>query len=339
MSSLSDALNLLEKHVVLPLGKNNHYKQKQFLLLLAAISCLNWFAEGVSNSFRGVLPQADDLFHHLTKLSLEQVQAMFDELVKDNLKRAKRFGLLAKPVWLAVDFTNDMFYGEPNQFTRGCKPKNGSSYAYQYLVASIVHDNKRFVIAFLPFQPLDSQEEVLEQLLDKCKALVRIKCLLLDRGFYSSNVVRLLKRKRLKYVMPVKKTSKMKRVMQSMKSFPAFFEYSLNKEPVTLVFVKEGEETLGFCTNLPCWSSKLLEFYSWRWGIETTFRVSDLLQAKTCSTNIVVRTFLFYFALALYNVWILVNLLSVKLPRVTVLQLKMTIQRTLFALQAPPPLF
>lgn len=336
---ISEALSLLAKHVVLPLGKNNHYKQPDFFWLLVLTSCENWFTEDVSNSFRGVLPQADDVFYHLKKLSLQQVQQMFDSLIKENVKRAKRFGLLSKPVWLAVDFTNDMFYGEPNQYTRGCKPKNGSSYAYQYLVASIVEDGKRFVIAALPFQPLDSQEEVLEQLLDKCLALVKIKCVLLDRGFYSSNVVRLLKRKRLKYIMPVKKTSKVKKFMQNLKSFPTFFEYTLNKEPVTLIFVKGDEEPLGFCTNLPCWSSKLLEFYSWRWGIETTFRVQDLLQAKTCSTNLVVRMFLFYFALALYNVWILVNVLNVALPRVTVLQLKMAIRRLLFALPAPPPLF
>jgi hypothetical protein len=255
------------------------------------------------------------------------------------VKRARRFGLLGKPVWLAVDFTNDMFYGEPNQFTRGCKPKNGSSYAYQYLVASIVEDGKRFVIATLPFQQLDSQEELLEHLLDKCLSLVRVKCVLLDRGFYASNVIRLLKKKRLKYVMPVKKTTKVKKFMESIKVFPTFLQYTLNKEPVTLVFVKVGEEPLGFCTNLPCRSSKLLEFYSWRWGIETTFRVQDLLQAKTCSTNLVVRTFLFCFAIALYNVWILVNVLNVELPRVTTLQLKLVIQKTLFALPAPPPLF
>lgn len=339
MSNLADALNLLEKHVVLPLGKNNHYKQQDFTLLLAATSCENWFTEGVSNAFRGVVPQADDLFHHLKKLSLKQVQAMFDLLVKDNLKRAKRLNLLGKPVWLAVDFTNDMFYGEPNQFTRGCKPKNGSSYAYQYLVASIVENGKRFAIAFLPFQPLDSQEELLEQLLDKCLTLVRIKCILLDRGFYSANVVRLLASKRLQYVMPVKKTSKVKRLLKKVASCPATVEYELNGEKVKLVFVKVGKETLGFCTNLPCWRNKLLEYYSWRWGIETSFRVCDGLQAKTCSTSLVVRTFLFYFALALYNVWILANLLNVELPRVTTLQLRLAIQKTLFAVPAPPPLF
>lgn len=339
MSALAEALSLLAKHIVLPLGKNNHFEQLDFTLLFALTSCENAFLEDVSNQLRGVLPQADDVFYHLKKLKLEQAQEMFDQLVKVNIKRAKSLNLLPKPVPVAFDFTNDMFYGKPNQFTRGCKPKNGSTYAYQYLVASIVQDDKRFVIAFLPFQPLDSQEELLEKLLDKCLSLVRIKHLLLDRGFYSGNVVRLLKSKKLKFVMPVKQTGKLKKIMQGMQSFPYILQYSLNKEPVTLVFVKEGKDTLGFCTNLPFVGSKLVDYYSMRWGIETTFRVGDLVQAKTCSTNLVVRTFLFYFAIALYNVWILVNVLSVGLPRVTVLQLKMAIQRALFALTAPPPLF
>lgn len=247
MSKVAEALSLLDKHLALPLGKNNHYQQRDFTLLLAATSCENWFAEGTSHSFKGRLPQADDLFHHLKKLSVEQVQVKFDSLAKDNVKQAKRFGLLGKPVWLAIDFTNDMFYGKPNQYTRGCKPKNGTSYAYQYLVASIVEDGKRLVIAALPFKPLDFQEEVLEQLLNKCLALVRVKCLLLDKGFYCSSVVRLLEGKHLKYITPVKKTGKVKKIMQGITSFPLVFQYTLNKEPVTLVFVwlKNSCQTLA----------------------------------------------------------------------------------------------
>jgi len=139
--------------------------------------------------------------------------------------------------------------------------------------------------------------------------------------------------------MPLKKTEKVKRVMQSITSFPVIFEYTLNTEPVTIVFVKEGRDMLGFCTNLPCWKSRLVEYYSKRWGIETSFRVQDLFQAKTCSTNLVVRAFLFFFAIALYNLWILVNVLRVGFEKVTTLQLKMTIQKTLFSVPAPPPLF
>lgn len=301
MIELANALKLMRKHVFLPLGRNSHYKQHHFFWLLATTSCLNWFAEGVSNYFSLLFPQADDLFHHVKKMSVEQVQEMFGELTRENVKQAKRLGLLGKPVWLAVDWSGDAFYGEPNSFTRGGKEKAGTNYFYTYLAASVVVNGQRFVIAVLPFTPLDSLDELLEKLLNECRALVRIKCLLLDRGFYSSNVLRLLESKRLNYVMPVVSNSKLEKTKEGVTVFPKTVDYSLNGFPTRLVFVKDGENTLVFCTNYRCERNKLTDYYGWRWGIETGYRVTDGLQAKTCSASFVVRVFLAYFAIALYN--------------------------------------
>jgi len=292
---------LIRKVVCLPLGRNCHYKQHEFFQLMAAMSCLNWFAEGVSNAFRGKLPQADDLFYHLRKLCVREVQASFDALMKRNLKVAKRLGLLRKPAWLAVDFTVEPYYGKPTGFSRGGEKKAGTNWGFHYLTASIVENGRRFTIAALPYGPLDAPADVLERLLNQCKALVRVECVLLDRGFFTEPVVSLLQREHLDYVIPAVRNKKITRIERELAGFPATIKTELNGTPVKLVFVKDEDDTLIFCTNRACWRSKLTEYYARRWGIETSYRVTDGLQAKTCSPNIVIRMFLTYFAIALYN--------------------------------------
>lgn len=301
MNEMTQALSLIRKHVKLPLGKNCHFKQNDFFWLLALMNTLNTFAEGVSNAFRTTLPQADDLFHHLKKMTATDVQTQFNAVIKENIRRARRQGLLGKPAWLAVDVTGDPYYGKPNAFTRGGEKKAGTHWFYQYLTAAVVQDGQRFVISVLPFTPLDAIEDVLAEALIECQRLVRIECLLLDKGFFTANVVRLLESKRLEYVMPAILNKRIAKLKKAASVFPVTLETELNGVPIRLVFVREGEDVLAFCTNRLCWSKKLAEYYGWRWGIETGFRVTDGVQARTCSRSVVVRLFIAYFAVAFYN--------------------------------------
>ncbi len=103
----------------------------------------------------------------------------------------------------------------------------------------------------------------------------------------------------------------------------------LSDQPVRLVFVQvpDGKKfkTLVFCTNLACWRNKLTEYYSFRWGIETGYRCVEDFAAKTCSTHPVVRLFLFYFAVALYNAWVVVNLQKANDAHVTGIAIRLNV--------------
>lgn len=314
MLSVSSALKLIGEHVPLPLGRNCHYKQSQFYGLLFVMSAVNWFAEGVSNflCFLGnVNPQADSLLYHLKKMPVEQVQNGFDKLIARSVKILRRLGLIRRFVWIAVDFNEQEYYGEPNERTRGGKWKNGTSNFYSYATANIVAEGVRLVIAQLPYLPLDDKTEVVRRLLGACRKLVGVELVLFDRGFFSKGVIALLESKRLKYVMPAVRNNVVKRLLASVKTFPATLEYEMGGQQLRLVFIqvkKDGElKTLAFCTNLQCWRSKLTEYYSKRWGVETAYRVTGDFTFKTCSANETIRLFLFYFAVALYNSWVLAN--------------------------------
>jgi len=53
----------------------------------------------------------------------------------------------------------------------------------------------------------------------------------------------------------------------------------------------------------------LAEAYRRRWGIETSYRKVAEFLPKTSSPTFSVRLFYFLFAVALYNLWVLTNLL------------------------------
>ena len=335
------AFSLIRDYVKLPLAANAHYEQHEFRQLLAETASLNWFPEGISNEHKAELPQADTLLYHVKKITPKQVQTQFDHAVKAGIMKAKRMNLLNKPVCLAIDMNFQEFYGKPTSFTRGGKHKNGTNDFFAYATASIVEPGRRLVIAALPYTPLDSTVDILEKLLQKCSELVKIKLLLLDRGFFSSEVTRLLESKRQFYVMPAVRNEKIVELEKTVDCFPFTANYELNKQPVKLVFVKDEDDTLIFCTNLPCWRNKLTEYYAKRWGIETGYRVAGDFRLKTCSKDFSVRLFFYYFSLLFYNCWVLANALSVGVRHFITLALRVIVLKEAFSSseESPPPLF
>jgi hypothetical protein len=78
-----------------------------------------------------------------------------------------------------------LFYGDHDaEMVNGTKPKDGSSYAYQYLTASILVDGRRLTIVLTPIK---SREHVIDYVKDALNRIrnmgVRVRYLLFDGGF------------------------------------------------------------------------------------------------------------------------------------------------------------
>jgi len=349
MDQVTRSLKLIGELVPLPIGKNKHYSQDQAYQLLFIMSAMHWFFEGPSNYFAslfpGLLPQADTVLLRLKKIPFEQVQQGFDSLIEHHVKLARQLNFLSGKVWIAIDGHDREFYGEPNSFTRGSKFKNGTSTFYSYMTASVVKDACRLVIAQLPYLPLDEPTQTTEKLLAVCSKHVHVGLLLLDRGFYSSTIVRMLKNKGLTYIMPAVKHKNIEKIIAGIRKFPCEMNLMLKDEPVRLVFVqvldKENKpKVLVFCTNLEIIPEKLTVYYASRWGIETGYRCIEDFAAKTCSTHPTVRLFLFYFAVALFNAWVMVNIQTMEREHVTVIFIRLHILMNVLATAMnawPPP--
>lgn len=72
------------------------------------------------------------------------------------------------------------------------------------------------------------------------------------------------------------------------------------------------EKQTYFVTNIPVTAATavgLAESYRRRWGVETSYRMIGDFLAKTTSKSFSVRLFYFLFAVMLYNLWVLTNVL------------------------------
>ncbi|MFT4965199.1 MAG: IS4 transposase [Halobacteriales archaeon] len=94
-------------------------------------------------------------------------------------------------------------------------------------------------------------------------------------------------------------------------SRPPYDTVTLTRFAVPHAHHPEDKQTY-FVTNMPVsetTAAALAESYRRRWGIETSYRVIGDFLAKTTSKSFAVRLYYFLFAVALYDIWVLTNVL------------------------------
>jgi len=258
---------------------------------------------------------ADTVFYHLDKLSVENVENM----LKSHVRRAvglvkRRFG--NRKFAVAIDYTDEMFYGDENtEGIVGTKHKKGSNYAFKYLTVNIVTNGCRFFLFAYPvFQRGDNWVYV-EKTLDLLGELgLRVHVLLLDREFNESKTLDLLQDRDYRYIIPAVQNSKFDRLKKTAERFPAIARcWEVAGIETTMIMLEEEGHIYGYVTNLPEEFYKdnvyvLSELYSKRWGIETAHRVEDDFRIYTTTKNGFIRYFFFVISVLIYNLWVWVNL-------------------------------
>ena len=154
---------------------------------------------------------------------------------------------------------------------------------------------------------------------------VKVRLLLLDRGFYSVDVMEALNQARYRFLMPaVKNRGIQKAIMEYHKEArKAVSRYEMKNKHgrsvrFTLVITRSdlyGRQDVGvlkwyvaFATNLPPRRAlkeihSLPEYYGKRWGIETGYRQIESARPRTTSLDPAYRALLFFTALFIYNTW------------------------------------
>jgi Transposase DDE domain len=299
------------------------FSKEEHMKLLIFASLMNAFAEGASKSL-GKTPSADTLLHYIKSQDREKLEEAFESQLKENVNRLKGQRRLWKPVRVAIDWTDEMYYGdhEKTPMVNGTKHKDGSNYAFQFLTVCVLVDGERLVVGVLP---LDSKSELPThtiRAIEKVQELgVKIQNVAIDAGFFSAEMIAYLQREfektKLKYIirMPVnRKAKKMKlwdgrRFMYKMEDRSQISpeKPQLVTFEVVVAYDKKKDLTYLFATNLPYKSETILELYRDRWGQETGYRMYDEFLIRTTSRNYVVRLFYFLFACLMYNAWVLYN--------------------------------
>lgn len=317
-SVLRQQAQRLAKHHLFDVGAQA--KIGQYLLLSLVLSAA---LTGQSLEYRALSHAdftSDVVFHHLNnKVSVESAEAMLNSFVsrRDVKLLRRRFG--GRRVCVAIDFTDEMFYGEKGTFgVVGTKRNKGTNHAFKYMTVNIVTPKGRFFIWAYPMFDRKETLWLLNKALMKMEELgIGVHLILLDREFNYTDALALIGEK-YRYIIPADQDSKFKRYSDGIK-LPAYCaDWQItNKEKETvvtqLIILEEEGHRYGYLTNLP---KKLFEddmhilseLYGKRWGIETAHRGEDEYRIYTTCKKAETRYLFFVFSVLLYNLGIWLNL-------------------------------
>jgi putative transposase len=297
------------------------YRNEDFLDTLTYTSMNDDFTENGSNTLRylkpSISPQADTILYHIKKLNVVEIQAMFDRVNTKVFKEARKQRAFFGKIDVAIDITDILYYGDVNtKCIVRTNPKQRTDKAYRFATISIVLDGKRFTLLALPMNAFTTKEKVVKELILYAKKWIKIGTVYVDRGFFSASIMNLFEELGVKYLMPAVKNVRIKEIMKEAKA-PSIVSYIMGDvrySPATfkLVTIEDEKGKVCFATNLNVNRSNafsLAERYKRRWGIETSYRVTNQFRPKTTSKNYIVRVFYYMFSSALYNLWILANML------------------------------
>ena len=347
------ALSTLNEHLVMPSASNAHFTNEQMAESLLYLSIEERYAESGLEDLACTreVPSADTLLYRLKKLKCEDAHRMLIGANDTIIETLGRRGVFRKPVLAAIDLTDDPYYGKYNNRVRRSKHERGTNLFYTYASLHVVEYGKRVTIFEIPVHQLDDHMFVIERLIKAAMARgIRIRTLLIDRGFYSVDVMNKLDELSVKYLMPAIKNNRIKKAIEDhhKKLIPNMVKFSIrNAADLQASFglmihsVKEPKQTdpihkqyIVFATNMPYKEALRLfpeipDEYRRRWGIETGYRVQNQIKAMTTSTNYTVRLVYQMLSVILYNIWILANIMlaekigtELKTPIIKLTQLK-----------------
>lgn len=317
----------------LDLHHNTTYDRTQFLDLLTHISLEDEFANAGAKTLRlrdGDPSQlrsdrrsglAKELGRHLRNLDREQIQAQFDAVLEQIRTLAKRARLLTGQVDLAIDEHEWLFYGDDEtDMVTHTNPAQGTDLAFTFLTACVVSSDFRLTVGVVPLGPDIDIGQALVQLLEPIVDWLDIRRVLLDRGFYEVRAIQALEAFDLEYLVRARQfpslaagsvETTVEQEYEMGGSRPPYDSVTLTRFAVPHAHHPEEKQTY-FVTNIPVTAATavgLAESYRRRWGVETSYRMIGDFLAKTTSKSFSVRLFYFLFAVMLYNLWVLTNVL------------------------------
>lgn len=350
---LKDTLSALDKQIALGMGKNSTFGQNNILNIVLWASVNHTSAESSVFELKEInkkknIPSADVVFHHIERQIYSELQIQLGNVVNFSWQTANRRRFFGKYAAVAIDIHDIPYYGKVNNsLIMGCKHKNGTSYCYKYATIDIVEKNQRFTLKAIPLTQLSNDNAtIVNELLEHAMKHIHVKYVLLDRGFFSIEVLKVLEKLNLKYIMPAVKNDRIKQVVKDNSNKLSYFlKYTMGtKDKVTFnLMVKYDEkdrEYYTFATNFEITYKsdieRIAEMYRKRWGIETGYRVKHDFLAITTTESYIVRMLYFMVSVILYNFWLLCNLvycrqhgIDMGTPEITTRILKLHIKKHL----------
>ena len=257
-----------------------------------------------------------------TELETRINAALGDRLPKAFFRRGQR---------IAIDITMIPYHGQPYcdaREIRRSQPKCGTSHFHAYATAYVVQHGQRYTLAMTYVLGDDKLEQVVKRLMQQvAKRGVRVRFLLLDKGFYCVEVIRYLQAARYPFLMPTYPRGPKPRILRP----GTLHEFARRKRSgwetytwrdkhgrratVQIAIVcRNHRGTRGhhgrFTQLYACWGMPrrdghwVYQTYRKRFGIETSYRQMNEGRIRTSTRNPLLRLLFVGIALILRNVWV-----------------------------------
>jgi DDE family transposase len=237
---------------------------------------------------------------------------------------------------VAIDWHLSPYYGQPlwsrNELFR-YKMRQGTTRFHAYATACVVQHGQRYTLALTWIRYHESIVTVTRRLLDRIGELgVKIKVLLLDRAFFNTPVLALLKGEKIPFLLPVMATGRRpkrgskraaKKGLRWLKRQKAgWYRHTMKnrREPVTFSVCvsyrtyynrkqrRRGTQKLLFAAwRVRGTPTEIRERYRKRFGIESSFRQMRQARIYTCTQNPHLRLVFVTIALLLRNLWVWIH--------------------------------
>ncbi len=236
----------------------------------------------------------------------------------------------------AMDLVEVPYHGkaavQEHEVRRG-KAKCGTTHFHMYGTLAIVHHHRRYTLALSFVWAGEKMEEVVARLLDRARALgLRIRRAYLDKGFCSTAVLRLLRRRRLPYLIPIPHRGGKggigslfvgRQSYQTLYTFNRGTQHAYTTEVVLVRKYSRGRygrhgvrwfayALYGLGAIPP---HQIFELYRRRFGIESGYRQLHQVRARTTSRNPALRLLLVGLALLIVNLYVTLRQCCLTLSR------------------------
>ena len=282
---------------------------------------------------------SDETFRQALLASLppwRQLQRRINRGLAADLPQA----LLKRPQRIAIDIRQVPYHGEPlcesSEIRRG-QSRRGTTRFHDYATAYLVRQGYRFTLAMVWMRQGDALTDVLRTLLRQVRQTgVQVRLVLLDRGFFSAEIVRYLQAARTPFLMPLRASGRRPRdKRQAQRGAMRFFEQKHSgwarhtwrggrgRGPRATINVciccrndagrkgRRGRHTLayaywGFRPGSIAW---IRQTYRRRFGIETSYRQMERARIRTSTRDPLRRLLFAGLALLLRNAWVWLHLM------------------------------
>jgi len=310
----------------LPLDlQNTRITADDIVAVLGYASANRISTEAACHELKGA-PSANRLREVLAKAlpDRSRLQRALNTILRTQTPRFVKKG--KRSYYVAIDLTLIPYHGEcyedEKEIMRS-QAKSGTTHFHGYATVSIVHDKQRYVLALRFVEKGESMEKIVTWLLDRLKSMgISIRCAYFDKGFCSVPVLKTLKRRKLRFIMPISvrgKSGGVRKLFEESASRKTTYTFNSPKPgelEVAAVVVKKyskgrykrkGARWFAYATaRLPksVEPHQVFEMYRQRFGIEASYRQMNQVRARTTSRNPVLRLLLVGLAFVIFNLYI-----------------------------------